>query len=62
MTWGKKEDKVWHLWFAWRPVRVINGKIVWLKYVERKEIKTLCPENAPVRPPPQYFYRDLPTV
>jgi len=38
MIWGKKENnkKVWHLWFAWVPVRLDDGRIVWLELVERK--------------------------
>lgn len=25
----------WHLWFAWHPVRVEQGYVVWLETVER---------------------------
>lgn len=28
--------KKWELWFAWRPVRLIDtGRLVWLSVVER---------------------------
>lgn len=26
----------WHKWFAWHPVKIKGGKIVWLWYVLRK--------------------------
>lgn len=26
----------WHLWFAWKPVRVGEHDCRWLEYVERK--------------------------
>lgn len=26
----------WHVWFAWRPVRVAEGDCRWLEYVVRK--------------------------
>ena len=32
----KEKRKVWHKWFAWRPVRVGSGDCRWLEYVERK--------------------------
>ena len=25
----------WHRWFAWHPVRLNDGKLCWLKYVNR---------------------------
>lgn len=39
----KRAKRLWHRWFAWRPVRVpTNGKrsgmtMVWLQFVMRKE-------------------------
>lgn len=35
MTNWRKMNK-WLRWFAWRPV-IISGKIVWLKWVYRKQ-------------------------
>jgi hypothetical protein len=32
--------KNWHLWFAWRPVRLDTGRMVWLEKVKRKG--TIC--------------------
>lgn len=26
----------WHRWFAWYPVRVCEGCLVWLQFVERR--------------------------
>jgi hypothetical protein len=26
----------WHRWFAWRPVRIDDGRIVWLESVYRR--------------------------
>jgi hypothetical protein len=34
MQWGV-DKTTWHRWYAWRPVRLMNGKWVWLEYVER---------------------------
>lgn len=31
-----RRKQEWHLWFAWRPVRVASGECRWLEYVERK--------------------------
>ena len=25
----------WHLWFAWRPVKTLNGRWVWLRRLYR---------------------------
>jgi len=27
--------KGWHLWFAWRPVSLNDGRVAWLSFVER---------------------------
>lgn len=38
--WRRKcHPKLWHSWFAWRPVR-IGCEIVWLESVERKATGT----------------------
>jgi hypothetical protein len=34
MIWGI-ESFYWHRWFAWHPVRLPRGRIVWLRWVER---------------------------
>ena len=26
----------WHAWFAWRPVRLLDRRLVWLKRVYRR--------------------------
>ena len=43
MRWITKEkisDEIyiskWHRWFAWYPVRTINGVTVWLEFVDKK--------------------------
>lgn len=35
------DKRQWHMWFAWRPVRV-GGYIVWLEYVQRKGHRGSC--------------------
>ena len=39
MIFGTKtrDRAVWHRWFAWRPVKLMDGRIVWLEEVERRE-------------------------
>lgn len=34
-TWQERRDakQEWHLWFAWRPVRIASGDCRWLEYV-----------------------------
>ena len=32
-----RDRAVWHLWFAWWPVKLMDGRIVWLEEVERRE-------------------------
>lgn len=29
------DDREWHYWFAWHPVRIDNNTIVWLEWVAR---------------------------
>ena len=45
MIWGKtnkqqeaktKRREGWHLWFAWRPVIIDTGRVVWLETVRRQ--------------------------
>ena len=33
-----KDQREWHSWFAWYPVRVAENDCYWLEYVERKEV------------------------
>ena len=35
----------WHWWFAWRPVRTWDGRIVWLVPVKRRRVwlEPKCP-------------------
>lgn len=28
----------WQSWFAWRPVKMLNGRWAWLRYVERRKV------------------------
>jgi hypothetical protein len=30
------ELREWHRWFAWHPVSIEDGRIVWLEVVERR--------------------------
>lgn len=33
---GPRENRSkWHQWFAWRPVRLIDGRWIWLERCER---------------------------
>ncbi len=42
MIYGKTSEQAhndavtWQLWFAWRPVRLIDGRRVWLETIQRK--------------------------
>ncbi len=31
-----RRNRLWHTWFAWRPVRLNSGTMVWLERVERR--------------------------
>jgi hypothetical protein len=33
------KERVWHRWFAWRPVRADRETILWFEWVERKNAK-----------------------
>jgi len=39
MIWGKVRDNRtnWVLWFAWRPVRLIDGRWAWWHLIERRK-------------------------
>lgn len=34
----KIEVMPWHIWFAWRPVKTINGDRIWFKKIYRRQI------------------------
>ena len=44
MIWGETDEQrharryTWHRWFAWRPVRVNDGRWVWRETVARKRV------------------------
>ena len=43
MIWGKSPDdrkilENWHNWFAWRPVRMEDGRWAWLQFIYRQVI------------------------
>jgi len=40
------ELEQWHVWYAWRPVRVTDNQIAWLENVERQGIR--CAEHVRV--------------
>jgi hypothetical protein len=31
----EQQQRGWHRWFAWRPVRVDQKNVAWLEFVER---------------------------
>lgn len=41
-TWATERERrraakmLWHPWFAWRPVRMIDGECVWLEKIQRR--------------------------
>jgi hypothetical protein len=43
-TWGEKKARLgkWHLWFAWRPVRVADHDCRWLEYIWRRGDYRCC--------------------
>ena len=32
----------WHLWFAWRPVRLDDGRWAWLEWLDRRIEGLFC--------------------
>lgn len=34
----RRRAKMWHPWFAWRPVRLNHGGCRWWEWLERKEV------------------------
>jgi hypothetical protein len=39
----RKRNRGWHRWFAWHPISVGDGVIVWLETVERQLRGEYCP-------------------
>jgi hypothetical protein len=39
-TYRKREISPWKLWFAWRPVKLLDGDRVWCKRIYRRSINT----------------------
>lgn len=46
--WGLGDTSNWEPWFAWAPVRTIDGKKVWLKKIYRREFYPATPTLPPV--------------
>jgi hypothetical protein len=44
----------WHWWFAWRPVRLVDGRWVWLRRVMRR--LWYFPDGLPGAPGPFWEY------
>ena len=38
--WGHLSQ--WHLWFAWRPVRLADGRFAWLEWIDRRIENLFC--------------------
>ena len=37
----KRRKKIsWHSWFAWYPALMEDGRVVWMKLVERRRVKS----------------------
>lgn len=36
MKWAKRKETEWHSWFAWHPVDVLEGGVIWLERVDRR--------------------------
>lgn len=66
MIWGRTDDeartvaKMWRRWFAWRPVRLLDGRLAWLQVVEwRARDEVGWAPVAPFGPPPPFWeYRE----
>lgn len=62
MRWRVVDERKWHPWFAWRPVRLPDNRRAWLEVVSRKEFvwrgngdaiswwEYESPDRAPVDP------------
>ena len=37
-----RRQRDWHLWFAWRPVRIEDSMCVWWEYIERRNDGPSC--------------------
>lgn len=45
----------WHRWFAWRPVRTIDGRRTWFRCIYRR--LWFFPEGLPGAPGPMWEYQ-----
>lgn len=67
MIWGRTDEearyvsKLWRRWFAWRPVRLLDGRMAWLQVVQWRD-RDLMPFEltaAPFGPLPRLWeYRE----
>lgn len=48
---------LWHMWFAWRPVRLAGGSFAWLQYVHRRGGYDHRKNDGHRRPPWRWEYR-----
>jgi hypothetical protein len=44
----------WHWWYAWRPVRSIDGRLLWLRTIKRRQF--YFPVGLPGAPGPMFEY------
>lgn len=51
-----RRGRLWHEWFAWRPVRLNSGTMVWLERIERRGGFDHR-KNTDRRPPWRWEYR-----
>ncbi len=51
-----QSNSIWHMWFAWRPVRLSSGTVVWLERIERRGGFDHR-KNTGRRPPWRWEYR-----
>lgn len=49
---SKKGKRLWHSWFAWRPVKVGGWTWVWLEWVSRRRLS-----GGNHMGPPRWEYR-----
>ena len=58
MRWGKttKDTSGWQWWFAWKPVRMMDGRWCWMEGVSRFDVSDILTSNGG-RAPHHYRYR-----
>lgn len=54
---SKKGKKLWHDWFAWRPVCVGGWTWVWLEVIQRRRVAALVPVGGGVSQPPRAVHK-----